>query len=364
MHKLFNCFAKKARSLMILALALLAVSQSLLGPALAQDASRLPEPASPTRSTIVDGRLNVYMGTARVNGHAIGDSIPVTIVFEMIPATPEDLAPPAVKDEKIGVEKAKAPAYLPMPRVNVEGLKMQVGSADPQDTEMLTAATEIHRYTRDGKEYLKVVFYVWQFVTTKQSQVEIAADFMYAIHVLEDGQPDWRKASTGKLIVGIRKTANDNQVTILEGDLKLKSSPVAPAAAWFLILGPALLLPLLASLALMAYTRATAKPKLTANEEAWLVLDPVLASGIAGKFSIEDYKLIFFTLRRRFEVLALDGQELFAALAKREDLKHVDFDVVERVFSKESVFYAKASDVSIEQQHAFIEGIKLILPRH
>lgn len=347
---------KTIRNFLILALSLAALS--LAGVAAAQDASKLPEPAAPNRATIADGRINVFIGTPRVNGYAIGDSIPVTIVFEMLPVT-QDQAPAAAVDSK-GERKPK-PAPLAMPRVDIAGLKMQVQSADPLDVEMLTSATEIIRYERDGKEYLKVVFYVWQFVTTKQTQVDVKADFMYAVNMLEDGQPDWHKASTPNLSVGIRKTATDNQVTILEGDIKLKASPRVPAAIYMLAGGTLLVMPLFAALAITGWRRYNRPRTLTANELVWLALDPVLAK---AEFELDDYKQIFFVLRRRFGVLSLDGHELISTLKKHPDLKSVDPQTVELVFNKEAVFYAKSNKVPPEQLKEFIAGIKALVPRH
>lgn len=327
------------------------------------DSSKLPEPASPSKGVIADGRINVYLGSPRVNGYAIGDSIPVTIVFEMQPPSAEDLAAAAEKKEEGKPERQAPKKFLPMPKVNVEGLKMQVQSAEALDVEMLTGATEVSSYTREGKEYLKVVFYVWQFVTTKQTQVEVKADFMYATHQLEDGQPDWRKASTPVLNIGIRKTATDNQVTLLEGNLKAMQSPSVPAAFWFLVLGPLLMLPLVGALAYIGYQRYMAPRKLSANEEVWLELDPVFAAGAEKGFTLDQYRRIFFVLRRRFGVLALDGVELIAALKKHSDLAKADLKVLEHVFGMESVFYAKASEITKDEQSAFMAGIKMLVPR-
>lgn len=352
-----------------LILALSVAVFSLTGAALAQTSSSLPEPASPEKAKIEDGKINVYIGTPRVNGYGIGDSIPVTVVFEMIPAPAPEPKPAKPVDTADGAsgkpERAPEPKLLAVPQVDVEGLKMQIQSAEALDVEMLTAATEVTRYSRDGKEYLKVVFYVWQFVTTKQTQVDVKADFMYATRQLEDGQPDWRKASTPAIHVGIRKTATDNQTKLQEGDLTLKTSPRAAAASWFLVGGPVFFVPLVIGLGLFAYRRYMEPKKLSANEEAWLVLDRVIEAGSkAGAFTLAQYEEIFFALRKRFGVLDKDGDELFAALRKREDLASVNFADVERVFGIESVFYAKTGEITAEQQKSFIEGIKLIVPRH
>lgn len=350
-----------------LTLALSLAALSLAGVAYAQDSSKLPEPASPVRTTIVNDRVNVYIGTPRANAYGIGDSIPITLVFEMIPPKAEELNPPAAAPTEVKPgepQKAPAPKLLPMPRVDIEGLKMQVQSAQALDVEMLGGAEKIERYTRDGKEYLKVTFYVWTFVTTKQTQVDVKADFMYAVNVLEDGQPDWRKASTGELHVGIRRTANENQTQLLEGDLKLKTSPTVPAAIYFMVGGAVFILPLFGALALTGYRRYMQPKKLTANESAWAELDPIFAEAAKGKLNLEQYKRIFFILRRRFGVLALDGKELFAALKKHPDLQKVSSELIDSVFGLESVFYAKAADVTPEQQLAFIEGVKSLMPRH
>jgi hypothetical protein len=366
-------------------LALSVAAFSLAGVAYADDA-KLPEPAAPAKATLEDGKINVYLGTPRVSGYAIGDSIPVTIVFELTPdksGKPADLTPPKPEaapapsvpqmspyqptpsDAPPKVEKAPAPTPLAVPLIDVEGLKMQVQYSEALDVEMLTPATEVTRYTRDGKEYLKVVYYVWTFTTTKQSQVDVKADFTYAVTKLEDGSPNWMKGTTPTISIGTRKTATDNQVTLLEGDLKLKASPIAPAAYIFLIVGPLLMLPLFGALALTGYKRYMAPKKLSVNEEFWAAIDPVVADATAnGGFQIEHYKRIFFMLRRRFGVNALDGYELINALKSHADLAGIEFSAVEQVFGMEAVFYAKAASVTEEQQKSFIEGIGKLVPRH
>lgn len=370
-----------------LALALSLAVFSLAGVAYADDNAKQPEPAAPAKSTIEDGRINIYLGTPRVSGYAIGDSIPITIVFELTPnpdgvppgaeppkpvAAPAPSLPmmspnqPAASDAAAPVvEKAPAPKPLAMPIIDVEGLKMQVQSADPLDVEMLTPATEVTRYKRDGKEYLKVVYYVWTFTTTKQSQVDVKADFTYATSKLEDGQPNWVKGTTPTISIGTRKTATDNQVTLLEGDLKPKSSPVAPAAPVFIIGGAALMVPLFIALMLTGYRRYIEPKKATANELFWAELDPVFArANETGSFSVDDYMLIFFKLRLRFGVNALAGQELLDGLKAHKELAKVDPNRIEQVFAMESILYAKDHVVTEAKLHAFIDGVKLMVPRH
>lgn len=352
-----------------LTLALSLAALSMTGVAFAEDSSKLPEPSSPERGTVVDGRVNVYIGTPRVNAYGIGDSIPVTLVFEMIPPKPEELntqpAAPTPEASKPG-EPAKAPEkkLLPMPRIDVEGLVMQMQSADKLDVDMLGGAQEVQRYTRDGKEYLRVVFYVWTFVTTKQTQVDVKADFMYAYQLLEDGTPDWRRASSPVIHVGIRRTANDNQTRLREGDLSLKASPTAAAAPYFMVGGALLLLPLFGALGLTGYRRYMQPKKLNANESAWAELDAIFTEAKKNGYNIELYKSIFFVLRQRFNVLAQDGHELFAALKAHPDLASVDYADIEKVFGMEAIFYAKDVKVTDEQNLAFEEGIKKLIPRH
>jgi hypothetical protein len=319
-----------------------------------------PEPAAPAKGVVEDGKVNVYIGTPRVNGYAIGDSIPITLVFEITPA-PASAAPAATTNGA----KPTGPTPLAVPMVDVAGLKMQVQTAEASDVEMLAPADSVTRYTRDGKEYLKVVYYVWTFVTTKQTQVAVKADFMYATRALEDGQPDWRKASTPEINIGIRTTATDNQVTLLEGDVALKSSPRAPAAVWMLLLGPLFCLPLFGGIGYIGYRRYMEPKKLNENEVAWAIIDPAIEAATAGDgFTLEHYRSIFSALRHRYGVLALDGKELNEALRKHKDLRAVDFATIEHVFGMEAVFYSKAASVSPEQQKAFVKGIKAILPRH
>ncbi|MBX9685669.1 MAG: hypothetical protein K2X27_03140 [Candidatus Obscuribacterales bacterium] len=334
-----------------LLLALLSALLLLSGVARAEEA----EPSSPVRASIADERINVYLGTPRVNGYGIGDSIPITIVFELLPLD---------RNTKRPSNPLPNSRQLEMPQINVSGLKMQIQSAEPLDVEMLTPAAQVTQYEQHGRQYLKIVFYVWTFVTTQKTQVEVKADFMYATMQLEDGQPDWRKATTPSINIGIRRTSTDNQVTILEGDIKEKASPQIPATLPFLVGAPLLMLPLFLALAFAGYARFMQPRKLSANEESWLLLDPVLTEASRSGFTLAHYKQIFYTLRRRFAVLAFDGDELTQALRKHKDLAGVDFAVVELVFGMESIFYARGNSASEEQSKAFIEGIKLILPRH
>jgi hypothetical protein len=151
---------------------------------------------------------------------------------------------------------------------------------------------------------------------------------------------------------------------LLEGDVSLKSSPKAPAAMWMMLLGPLFFLPMLGGIGLIGYRRYMEPKKLSANEIAWSIIGPAIEDAVASDcFTLDHYRSIFFALRRRFDVLALDGKELIEALRKHPDLRAVDFATVEHVFGMEAVFYAKASSVSTEQKKAFIKGIEAILPR-
>jgi hypothetical protein len=366
-----------------LTLALALTAFSLAGVAHADDSST--EPTAPAKATLENGRVNVYLGTPLVSGYAIGDSIPVTILFEMTPdnsaaakpaavSPPKPEAPPAPSvptmspNQPTGgqapvVTTAPAPTPLVVPVVDVEGLKMQVQSSEALDVEMLKPASDPVIYERDGKVYLKVVYYVWTFTTVKQQTVDVKADFSYAVSKLEDGSLNWVKGATPTITIGTHKTATDNQTKMLEGNLKPRASSIAPATYIVLGGGVLMLLPLFAALALSGYRRVMQPKKLSGNAKFWTAIDPVLAEAKKeGKLSMAHYKRIFFKLREHFQVSSKDGDELLAALAANEELANVDAALIKQVFDLESVFYIDDA-VSPEQEKAFTDSLEKLVPR-
>jgi len=369
------------------ALALSLVALSCSGVALADD--NQAEPNAPNKATLENGKVQVYLGTPRASGYGIGDSIPVTIVFEMTKNTsasakPTEVTPPAPEQppapaapvtmtspnqpsggqpDAAVVVKAPEPTPLAVPIVDVEGLKMQVQSSEALDVEMLKPVGEPEIYERDGKVYLKVVYYVWTFTTVKQQTVDVKADFTYAVSKLEDGQPNWVKGSTPTITIGTHKTATDNQTKMVEGNLKMRASPVAVAAPYVIAGGALLMLPLFGGLALAGYRRAMAPKKLSPNAGFWTKADPVFKAATEdGKLSIDHYKTIFVALRRRFGVEAMDGDELIAALKAHPDLANTDIVLIKKVFEQEAVFFVDDA-VTPEQEMAFKESLEKLVPR-
>src|SRR5207253_547243 len=135
-------------------------------------------------------------------------------------------------DDKAKVQK---PVILEMPLVEVEGLKMGIITGQPSDVEPLSGAkVEEYMCPDDGKfnrsdcpkgrKMVVVTLYATSYVTTTKKQVDIVAEFNYAIAKLPHGQPDWRTVQSVALPVGITTSATENQTRLIDGDLSEKVS--------------------------------------------------------------------------------------------------------------------------------------------
>lgn len=335
-------------------------------------AANLPEPAAPQHAILNDGRVEVYIGTPRVSDYQIGDSIPVRVVFVLEPDamyrarkagsavvsdTPSVV--PIVPPGNVDRAMPQPPAMLEMPMVEVSGLKMGVVTDKPSDVEPLVPAT-VQEYIRaDGKKMVVAVFYATTYVTTTKTQVGIAADFMYAISRLPDGQPDWRSATTPEMVVGITRAATANQTLLLEGDLTEKFSPRAPAASWFLFGSLPFALPMVAALGMLTFRRLTRKRLLTRNERTWLTLDEIVASA-NGHFTLEHYRRIFYALRENLDVLGKDTTQTLDALGKRAGL---DNAAVQDVFNRETLFFDPHQSITAAQHEHLMRSIGILVPR-
>jgi hypothetical protein len=335
-------------------------------------AANLPEPAAPMHATLNDGRVEVYIGTPRVAAYQIGDSIPVRIVFILesdaqfkaaqAAKAVSDNTPSVVPTTTVaGGDKAMPvpPAMLDWPLVEVSGLKMGVVTDKPSDVELLVPAT-VQQYVReDGKKMVVAEFYATTYVTTTQTQIGIAADFMYAVSKLPDGQPDWRSASTPEMPVGITRSATANQTLLLEGDLGEKPGPKAVAAQWAVWGSIPLAIPMVVALGLITFRRITRKRSLTRNERTWQTLDGIVESA-AGRFTLEHYRRIFYALRDNLDVLGKDTTQTLKSLSARAGL---DLASVQDVFNRETLFFDPNKSITADQHDKLMQSIGKLIPR-
>lgn len=363
MHRIQTCL-----------MAALVVMLSLTGVAWAADApADLPEPQAPVKMKLEDGRVNVYVGTPRVSSYQIGDSIPVRIVFELMPDTvykalhpvkppvtvlPQVAHPAPAKEGDVA--KPQPPVMLELPMIDVENLKMGVLTGQPSDVEMLRNATVTRYQKNDGTVMVVVDFSVAAYVTTQKTQVGVSADFMYAVSKLPDGQPAYQSMTTTEMVVGLTKAATDNQTLLIEGDLSPKTSPRVPAAFWFLAVSPLFALPMVVSFAFIGYNMVTRKRAMTKNEKTWVTFDQV-SHDAAGAFSLEHYRKIFHALRAHFDVLGLDTTQTLSVLQARTDLNR---EAVDYVFNRETVFFDPNATISTEQHEKLIASLAILIPRH
>lgn len=336
-----------------------------------------PEPQAPVKAAVEDGRVMVFVGTTRVSAYHIGDSIPVRIVFELTPDAiykaehaprpavnilPVQATAPANTNTEADTAKPKPPEFLTMPLIDVENLRMGVLTNQPTDAEMLTNAV-VARYTKpDGRLMVVVDFTVSTYVTTQKTQIGIAADYMYAVTKLPDGQPAFQSATTPEMIVGITKSATDNQTLLIEGDLSVKDSPHAPAALYMLVLSPVFALPMLISLALIGLSLIRRERDLSKNELTWRIFDAVISDAERrGGFTLEHYRRLFHALRAHFDVLGLDTTQTLSLLNAREG---IDGAAVDTVFNRETVFFDPDTTISSKQHEKLMTAIAVLVPRH
>ena len=368
-----------------LALMLALLVPFVAGPVYA-DSAPPPEPVVPLTTILEGGKVIVNIGSPRNADHAIGASVPIILVFELQhlkggdvkpdakadkspkatePAAPVPFDPAAFLADTAQAPTAPAAKPLPVPRVNIEGLQMGVISALPSDFGIL-GTPEVQEYTDGDKDYVRVIFWVWQFVTTQKNadgtpkrQASLQPDFLYAVDTLPDGQPDWKKASTKELLIDIVPSAGDEQTAPREGDLQTKQSTHAAVIPYLTAFGIALMLPLFGLLGWNSYTAYVRPRKLTANEIFWLEVDQVVSQAEAkGGFELDDYQKILFELRRRYDVSTMYTEAL---------LKHLEaeanFPTLERVFGLEEKFFVKDGTVTTEQHDELMSSLKLLIPR-
>jgi hypothetical protein len=127
----------------------------------------------------------------------------VIVVFELQHNSQARTDPPSADPASLLNDTAVAPIAPPpqklsVPEINIEGLKMGQLSTQPSDVELI-GVPSVQSFSDGDKDYLRVEFYVTQFVTEQKDangnpkrEVTIAADFEYAVNALPDGQPDGR----------------------------------------------------------------------------------------------------------------------------------------------------------------------------
>ncbi len=286
------------------------------------------EPISPTKPKVLeDGRIKVWVGTPKSNGYAIGNSMPINVVFELTPdkvfsaahPAPPPAAPEPVKVapqiQQLGPETVHSiqpmpappgPHKLPLPKISVPGLEMGVLTSDPSDVELLSNKDGVYVKTqeyRHGDEVnVLVTFYVTNFVTTQKDKVAVKADFMYAVDET-DGQPNWQSATTPEIMVAVHTTAAFNQTKMVEGDLQVKASPKAPAAFIGMWIAPVLMMPLLASIAFWTFMWLTRAQRYSSEDLTLATIRRVEEDAARhGKFESEHFRHIFSALRQYLEV--------------------------------------------------------------
>jgi hypothetical protein len=338
-----------------------------------------PPPAEPSvfqTERLADGKVIVNVGTPRNAGYGIGASIPIVLVFELQhskqvviadPATQPDTSydPAAALTNVATAPMAPVAKPLPVPRINLEGLAMGALLAEPQDIKFL-APPVVQTYTQGDKDYVRAVFWGWQFVTTQKGadgkpkrQVSVKADFLYAVDTLPDGQPDWKKATTPEMLIDIVPTAGEDQITPREGDLKTKESNHAAIIPYLKWGGVVLMMPLFFMLGRLTYAQYMRPRRLTAGQIFWLEVDPVVEQAEkAGLFSLDDCQKILYELRRFYGVSTLHTADLLKALEAAPN-----YPTIERIFALEGTFFIKDGTVTPEQHEDLIASLKLLVPR-
>jgi hypothetical protein len=348
---------------------LLATLLSYAGVAHADDNAPKKEPLAPKHFIVSEGRIEGYIGTDRVAGYGIGDSMKITLVFELtpdwlwrklhpdagpvklLPALPEPATPPPVKGRKpANVAKVQMPEMLEMPLVDVEGLKMadKTGKTTdkPSDVEVYQGADRKEYELPDGRHRVVITMVLTQYVTTQKeadgkttkTQADAELDYTWAISRLPDTQPDLHSATTPALTYGIHETADPNQTLLIEGDLSAKASPVAPAAYYLTFGSLPFAIPALVALVMAAIGRATRKRALSKNQKFWKKIgEEVLADAqTKGAFEIMHYRMIFHKLRDVLGYYSISTTEALARLAAE---KNIDQEAGAFVFNMETVLF-------------------------
>jgi hypothetical protein len=374
---------------------LLATLLSIAGVAHADDNAPKKEPLAPKHFIVSEGRIEGYIGTDRVAGYGIGDSMKITLVFELtpdwlwrkqhpeagpvklLPPLPEPAAPAPVKGNgrkpPANVAKVQIPEMLEMPLVDVEGLKMadKTGKTTdkPSDVEVYKGADRKEYELPDGRHRVVITMVLTQFVTTQKeadgkttkTQADAELDYTWAISRLPDSQPDLHSATTPSLTYGIHETADPNQTLLIEGDLGAKSSPVAPAAYLFTFGSLPFAIPALIALVMAAIGRATRKRALSKNQKFWKKIgEEVLVNAHEkGAFEIRHYRMIFHKLRELLGYYSISTTE---ALVKIEAETNIDREAGANVFHMETVLFDPERETTAADRLELFRNLVRLVP--
>ncbi|MDR3613192.1 MAG: hypothetical protein P4L53_06480 [Candidatus Obscuribacterales bacterium] len=406
------------RRLLAIALALAAVMS--IQSVRAADEYTESEPVERAHLSLADGCIDVWATTSQVDAVRYGDAIPVRLVWVLKPTAicqkkqpevkllPPSAAPapaasatPASPGQAPDIAKVLLPIPLEVPELNLQTIISGQLTNSPSDVEKLKVGKtgELLLDPACGPKCGKMVVQdvvVTQHITMQtippspgatpstpkpddktppkyKTQATIIMDFDYAIFKQPgDNQPAWRTEHTPALVVGIHQSARISAIdpraseTLLrEGDRSEKVSPLPPAARWVGALALALALPMFVWLVLTLIWLIRRERVLGVNEKVWLVIDEAVKVGEEAEsngehFPIEQYRRIFFVLRKHFDVLGRDTTQTLKTLSERKEL---DATAVGHVFNRETLFFDGSRTVPPEDRAEFLRNIEVLIPR-
>jgi hypothetical protein len=369
------------------------------------------EPVDRAHLSLAGGCIDVWATTSQVDGLRYGDPIPVRLVFVLKPTAicqkkePEVVllppsaasAPAAPALPKAGnIAKVLLPTSLEVPELNLQTIKSGQLTNSPSDVEKLKIGPTGESLLdpvcgpKCGKMVMQDVI-VTQHITMQtipptpgakaddkappkyKKRATITMDFDYALFKQPgDNQPAWRTEHTPTLVVAIHQSAGISEInaaaseTLLrEGDRSEKFSPLPPAAFWAGTFAIAFALPMFIWLVLTIVWLIKRERVLSVNEKVWLVIDEAVKAGEEAEsrgehFSIEQYRRIFFVLRKHFDILGRDTTQTLKNLSEREGL---DAIAVGHVFNRETLFFDEARTVPAEDRTEFLRNIEVLIPR-
>jgi hypothetical protein len=379
------------------------------------------EPVERAHLRLADGCIDVWATTSQGDDLAYGDEIPVRLVFVLKPmalcqkksadvpllppsavSTPAvPAAVPAAAANAPDIAKVLMPTPLEIPEINLQTIRSGQLTNSPSDVVKLKVGPTGEELLdpacgpKCGKMVVQDVL-VTQHITMQtvplktgsttpetkpadkkppkyKTQATIIMDFDYALFKQPgDNQPAWRTEHTPALVVAIHQSARISQIdpaaseTLLrEGDLSEKFSPLPPVTFWFAALAVVLAVPMIIWFALTGIWFVRRERVLSVNEKVWLVIDEAVKEGeeaeANGKqFPIEQYRRIFFVLRKHFDILGRDTTHTLKILSERPDL---DATAVGQVFNRETLFFDESRTVPPEDRAEFLRNIEVLIPR-
>lgn len=376
------------------------------------------EPVEKSHVVLAGGCIDVWATTSQVDAVRYGDPIPVRLVWVLKPTstcqTKQDdvklLPPSAPPPQPSAAASAQAktadvapvlmPTPLDVPEINLQTIKSGKLTVDPSDVETLSvgATGEDYLDPKCGPKCGKIVvqdIVVTQHITMQtippksdnpystpkpddktppkyKRRASIVMDFDYATYLQPgDNQPAWKTEHTPALVVAIHQSAGISETDpsaseslLREGDRSAKVSPLAPAVIWLGLLAVVFALPMVAYIVRIVVLLITRERVLSVNERVWGVIDAAMKeideAGASRRWQIEQYRRIFFELRKHFKVLGPDTTQILDTLSKRPGL---DTAAVSYVFNRETVFFDDSKTVSAEERAEFLRNIEVLIPR-